>query len=333
MTRSRRLTLVAPDAGESLAYAVSEQREAPLLARLAGRGTTRLAWSRRLPGIALRPWQRGLLEALNVSSSIGGSAALSALGADLPMADASCCLHAQPVHLTAGLDSVTFATLPAQGRASAAEHEALTATLRAYFPVDGFMLHLAEREWFLSTSRALQIETSTPDAAASNELQKTMPGGADARVLRRLMTELQMLLHEHPVNQARAHAGLPTLNALWLWGAEPLGSERAASLPAAFAEDSFTRGVYRLHGAKTQPVADAASLIESLQESALVVVPATSLENLQNDWIEPLVRGLAEGRVDRLDLVLDEWHVVVPRWALRKFWRRVLPIAQWSATS
>ena len=36
--------------------------------------------------------------------------------------------------------------------------------------------------------------------------------------MRRLMTELQMLLHEHPVNEARAARGVPTVNAVWLWG-------------------------------------------------------------------------------------------------------------------
>jgi hypothetical protein len=333
MTRPRRLTLVAPDAGESLARVVSEQRAAPLLAQLAGRGATQLAWSRRSPEIALRPWQRGLLESLNLTAAIGGSAALSALGVDVPVADESCWLHAQPVHLTAGMDSVTFTALPTHGQVSASEHAALTATLQAYFPVDGFMLHVAGREWLIHTARALQIETSTPDAAASNELQKTMPRGTDGRLLRRLMTELQMLLHDHPVNQARANAGLPTLNALWLWGAGPVKAVHAGSLPTAFAEDAFTRGIYRLHGAQTLPLTDAASVIESLQERAIVVVPTTSLDTLQSNWIEPLVRGLTTGRIDRLDLVLDEWHVSASRWALRRFWRRPLPLAQWGVTS
>lgn len=43
---------------------------------------------------------------------------------------------------------------------------------------------------------------------------------------RRLANEVQMLLHTHPVNAARAAAGEATLNGLWLWGnGEPLPPE------------------------------------------------------------------------------------------------------------
>ena len=59
-------------------------------------------------------------------------------------------------------------------------------------------------------------------------LRECLPGGRDAVRVRALVNELQMLLHEHPVNERRAARGLPAVNSVWLWGAgdtaEPLGS-------------------------------------------------------------------------------------------------------------
>lgn len=51
----------------------------------------------------------------------------------------------------------------------------------------------------------------------------------DAAEVRGLANEIQMLLHADPVNAARAAAGQPTVNALWLWGAgeAPLGAPGA----------------------------------------------------------------------------------------------------------
>jgi hypothetical protein len=37
------------------------------------------------------------------------------------------------------------------------------------------------------------------------------------RWLKRLLTEVQMLLHHHPVNLARQEQGLPVINSLWCW--------------------------------------------------------------------------------------------------------------------
>ena len=45
-----------------------------------------------------------------------------------------------------------------------------------------------------------------------------MPQGDDAPHFRSLLNELQMLLFEHPVNQAREARGELPVNSLWLWG-------------------------------------------------------------------------------------------------------------------
>ena len=55
----------------------------------------------------------------------------------------------------------------------------------------------------MHSERALDVRTVTPETAAAIPLEQAMPQGRDAPALRRLMTELQMLLHEHPVNVER----------------------------------------------------------------------------------------------------------------------------------
>ena len=54
------------------------------------------------------------------------------------------------------------------------------------------------------SQRALDVQTSPPETPRRARLEQAMPQGRDAPALRRLMTELQMLLHEHPVNVERA---------------------------------------------------------------------------------------------------------------------------------
>ena len=57
------------------------------------------------------------------------------------------------------------------------------------------------------------------ERAAGQHLTRQWLTAAPSRALRRLLAEVQMLLHSHPVNDARAARGLPPLNALWIDGA------------------------------------------------------------------------------------------------------------------
>ena len=53
-----------------------------------------------------------------------------------------------------------------------------------------------------------------PDQPAANH----MPRGPGAELFKELMSQAGRILQDHPVNQARAAAGKPPANAIWLWG-------------------------------------------------------------------------------------------------------------------
>ncbi|HKE97011.1 MAG TPA: hypothetical protein VKB34_22070 [Povalibacter sp.] len=330
MSNSRWLTLIAPATGVSLACAHANAVAAPALARLAGRGSLHLASDRADAQAPSRPWQRLVLRGLDLSTSLP-SAPVTAMGCGLD-GTAGHWMQAELVHFAAGLDRVTCIALRDEAAVTDAERAQLLATLAPYFPSDDFTLHAAGSEWFVHSTRPLDVVTASPEIAVSNELQSAMPRGADARLLRRLMTELQMLLHEHPVNDVRAARGLPAVNALWLWGAGQLpATQPSRSLPLARTTDPWLRGLYRMHGHAVEPLpADATALLAGLgAERTLALISASELESFDSMWIAPLAQALSSRRIARLDLILDEWHLDVTRAASRRFWRRPLPPAQW----
>lgn len=319
------LTLIAPEIGTALSRGI---QASPALARLAGRGSVVQRWARSDTGSPLRPWQRGLLSTLGIDAGSVASAAVSMSGHD------GYWLHAEPVHFVAGLDRLSFLGLTDESKVTDAERSALFEQLAPNFASGDPVLQAVGSEWFLRSSRVLQVTTSTPEAAAASELQTVMPRGPDAAELRRVMTELQMLLHEHPVNDARTRRGLPAINAVWLWGnGLAAGIEGAHELPAAFGDrDAFLRGLYRHSGKVVAALpASADVLLDSIagMQRAIVVVPGADLEAMDSAWLTPLAAALSDGRLSRFDLVLDEWHVDVRRGDLRRFWRRALPPSQW----
>jgi hypothetical protein len=332
MPHASSFVLIAP--GLDLPAREASTVEPDLLARMAGRGRLLKRWPRTNVNAPVRPWQRGLLDALGLSGESWPSAPLSALGYGL-IAESGFWMHAEAVHFAAGLDRLTFVDLARHAPLDSAERAALSESLAAHFPHQGFTWHASDELWFVRSERALDVVTSTPDAASSNELSEVMPRGQDSTGLRRLMTELQMILHEHPVNVSRERRGLPAANAVWFWGAGSIEQGRATAvageLPKAHAADAFMRGLYRFHDAQVQPLREPQTLLHSLEPGStnVVVQPVENATELAQLWLNPLIDALTRRRIDGLSLVLDEWHIQVDRGALRRFWRRPMPAAQW----
>jgi hypothetical protein len=242
-------------------------------------------------------------------------------------------LRAQPIHFAAGLDRLTTVPLQGPARMSAAEREVLSPTLAEHLQSTDLELHAgADGEWLLRSDAPLQMQTVSPEFAAANPREDILPRGRDAGRMRRLMTEMQMLLHEHPVNAQRQARGLPELNAIWVHGEGMLSDVNARSLPAASGDDAYLRGIYRLH---QQPVhatpVDAASLLTQVAGPTVALIDVTDLDTLESKWFTPLARALLGGTIAKLTLTFDEWCVAVDRASMLKLWRRRLQPMQWVA--
>lgn len=216
---------------------------------------------------------------------------------------------------------------------SVAERESLTPMLVDHLRSTGFELHDGfNGEWLLSSEAPLQVQTVTPEFAAANPSEDILPRGRDAGGLRRLMTELQMLLHEHPVNTQRQLRGLPALNAIWVHGEGMLTEPSEKSLPAARGDDVYLRGIYRLHNQsiEVRPT-DAVTLLKQISGPTVAVIDVTNAQTLETQWLTPLSRALMSGAISKLTLMFDGWQVVSHRADTFKLWRRDLQPANWGA--
>ena len=345
MSVSTWLTLIVPGIGAALAQsAEAGSTGATQLARIAGRGSINCTWNRRdAQDSGLRPWQRGLLATLELPAAQFASASVSARGSEAANAGGYW-MHVEPVHFAAGLDRLTFMPLEGEARILDTERTSIAAVLAGHLQSCGMEFHtLTDGSWCVRSAQAFDVTTSSPEAAASHELDLMMPRGPDAGALRRLMTELQMLLHDHPVNDARARRGLPAINAVWLWGTTVMIEPNPLShlplslpfpLPLAFADAPYLRGIYALHSQPVAPMPESCDVLMSniaAAKRAVAVVPITDLPALEDQWIAPLAGALASRRLARLDFILDGWHLQVDRAALRRFWRKALPPAEWVA--
>ncbi|MBP1202011.1 hypothetical protein JOD97_000025 [Duganella sp. 1411] len=220
-----------------------------------------------------------------------------------------------------------------------AESRSLYDIARPYFEELGKpLLYAAPGLWFVRADDWSGLRTASPDAATTQYISDWVPEGERARDYRKLQNEIQMLWHEHPVNEARHARGLQQVNSFWLWGGSALATPPAA-VPLWVAADGAPSWMQAL-AAPERRAPDVARLLAAPANNATVVLaelipPAQTgdwadwlarLQRLELEWFAPLLAALKEGRVGRVTLVMShrhEWMTVSgSKLAQRKFWRK-----------
>ncbi len=233
-------------------------------------------------------------------------------------------LRADPVYLHLNIDQLVL-TDPRDLALTADAAKALCASLNAHFRADGLeLLAPAPDRWYLRLEREPALHTTALGRVIGQGIQPHLPSGPEAARWRSIMNEAQMLLFEHPVNQAREAEGLPPVNSLWFWGGgflralEPTRAVRlygpplpgAAPLPATLDE--------------LDPAREAVVVLEGLRGLSGTAL-AAQLLRYETAWFAPALAALKSRRLAGLTLYLTgdqpAQHYLRPRHAWR-FWRR-----------
>ena len=248
-------------------------------------------------------------------------------------------LRADPVHLRADQRYLRlFETHTIAVRADEAAQ--LVASINAFNADRGWQLTAPHpHRWYLSLPDSPRLDTYRPQRVAGADIDPCLPGGADARRWHGLLNELQMLLHDHPVNRERAARGEAAINSLWLWGNGSLPAGLTTSWPALCADHALARGLARHAGIPCSPVPES---FEHWQERPLPLVLLDALEwpqsyrdierwldafeRLERDWLRPAARALRSGVLASLTLdACNGRRFTGGRWQQYRFWKSTRP--------
>lgn len=328
MSRIKHLQLVVPQVLAQLRACNDECEQGPVLHDWLRQGERQRLWTQEQRHQArLDPWQHSLLQALpdEVRAHGLGSAALSWRGEGGAWSQGTC-LHVELVHLRAGLDDLRLIWPPPP---TAEEEVQLLASLQPLMVLAGYDLQLSPAgrpgRWYLHTPRTLSLTSYSPRAGHADCLYDIMPQGADSAELRRLMTEAQMLLHDHPVNRYRERQGVPGLNALWFWGAAPLTLVTHSAPQRVLSNEAYVQGLCEhLHMTCWPLPPDARALLGIDAGQLLVVLSEVAPATLETQWFQPLQAAVQCGHIGLLEVYLDHWRVRLHGGRWRQLQRRWL---------
>ena len=247
-------------------------------------------------------------------------------------------VRADPVHLRLMRDRLIVAPAEAfdvQGQ----EAHALCEALNRHFAGTAEFHAVHPQRWCARLSAELPVKAARALEAAGREVDLSLPAEKQAHAV---MNEAQMLMHAHPVNEAREARGEPAINSVWLWGAGRAPEVESSPWRSVAADEPVALGLARLGGAQPRALPESADLwlaglpgdgrhlavVDELRVPHALGQEAEyreALEGLERRWFAPLLEALREDRIGMVTLHVPDsaggGSFETIRGDLRRFWR------------
>lgn len=225
------------------------------------------------------------------------------------------------------------------------EATALCAVLNEHFAQAGMQFFAPHpQRWYLRLEAAPQLSTAPLRQVAWQDARLHQPQGVDALHWQRVMTELQMVMYGHPLNQAREARHEVLISSLWLWGggiAEPLHKPFEACGGDSVMLAAFTKASAAVWGDTLEV------LLEGEQADGLWVCEAPGMARLRGDFAawrtavqqleadcDKVWAALRAGRLRKVIVQVTGAEgartYVLTRTAAWRFWRGVRSLAEYA---
>jgi len=176
--------------------------------------------------------------------------------------------------------------------------------------------------WYLRLAPGTRLPAFTePDEALGADLFDHLAEGPEGRRWRSLLTEAQVVLHNHPWNAWRMDSGLRPVNSLWFWGGGTLPDHVRSDHARLFSDEELARGIAAAAGLEADGLPP--RFLAGEGGTLFDLWTLRDPDALERDWLLPALSALQAGELERLVLDTGDGTVFTlarsQRWRL---WRR-----------
>jgi hypothetical protein len=199
------------------------------------------------------------------------------------------------------------------------------------------------KRWYVQVSELPEVTLYSVNDATGHDVRHYMPIGTQQTRWRNRINEIQMLLHQSPVNAARMARHQLPINSLWFWGAGYLPTITEPRWQQVWSNEEISAGL-ALH-TQTPYLSlpkDMHNFLEQFPIGAglAIITPNSSelldreqwLINLEKNWFNPLITCLKRRELESLWIysshhkafkitpnILQQW------WSKSRSWQTFLP--------
>ncbi len=255
--------------------------------------------------------------------------------------------HADPVHLRVERDHLVL--VEPDPPLTSADTEALLGTLNDRFdPQQVRFVAPTPSRWYAAIGAMPPLHAEPVARVRGHPIARFLPRGDGGKTWQRLLTEVQMVLHDHPANAARETRGELPINSVWFASGGTIAPVRAPRVQLLCSTLAVARGL--AHAAGIEAIDPPRQFDELLRSTATrsgvtwcvldtLRAPvayhdrtcwARGLEILERDWFAPALAALRARQLGMITLHAfgpgSELVVETTASDLRYLWRRRRPL-------
>jgi len=184
---------------------------------------------------------------------------------------------------------------------------------------------------YLRGQHAIATAAVSPDVVDGSPPDEFMPVGDNAATHDQLLSELQMALHDHELNQQRAASGKRSVNSIWFWGGGTAPEKEARPIPPLFAVDPLFRGYWDSCTGVIESWRENFNEVLNIAPDGFVAFTPDENDSSQPEamaaCLEELRLILKRGDLRKLTLLFrDGMKIDLERNDAFRFWRKVSPL-------
>ena len=244
-------------------------------------------------------------------------------------------LRADPVTMWADMAQV-FMTSYGFADLDPYERNEIELCVRDVLQEEGIDLHADHPErWCIALGSPIEFAFTPLDEALGMDVADALPDHPEARYWRRVLNEVQVALHNCPVNVRRRAKGKREINSVWFWGGGFIPDAAAHYVQdTVYSDNAVSRGLAIINDSRTKRQSEVLESDFSGDGQAVLVDWSPASDSAENELalLESLV-GRMLGLADRKQLLLTIYdggghgRIYGPN-ARRRFWSRRKPLSR-----
>ena len=206
--------------------------------------------------------------------------------------------------------------------------------IRSVFLSEGLDFYSDHPErWCIALSEPLEFDFTPLNHALGMDVADALPSHPEALFWRRILNEIQVALHNCPVNIRRRQSGRQEINSVWFWGGGFLPDAAPKDLvDTVYSNHPVTRGLAIINDCLLKNPGQAGGEDFSQDGRSILIdwMPATRYAQEELEQLEILVRQLLGNLEDKDDSLAffdgSGRGRIYDRSARFRFWRRKTPL-------
>lgn len=188
---------------------------------------------------------------------------------------------------------------------------------------------IGQNGWYMQLQKASNFHSTPLNLMIGKSIISHLPDGSDKKFWQQLLTEMQMVLYDHPINTERSEQGKATVDSLWLWGAGclPINCDADWDLVVTDSEMIAALAKYnKLASVPPQKFLNRYDYAFSQQKILLVLENFQSRLEIEEKWFALLLKALKSKWITDLSVQLDQqWCFQVSPKKIKKWWHQHKP--------